>query len=212
MFFLDHDILFDPNDVLRLCEQALDMQGVVAGCYCMRASGRNYIGSLDVPPGSTVNFFEGGETLPAFYSGLGFAAITMGTLQKIELPTLESSIVGRIRPWYALDCSTGFYAGEDVSFCNRVHDLKVEAVTGEDWRMTHSGRAPKVWIDTRVRIFHVGKYCYGLEDAGCVVPRYQTLESQMCTTKEEARSYLLDAAKDIPLDDRVEALVWEEGQ
>lgn len=209
VFFLDHDILFDPNDVLRLCEQALDMNGVVAGCYCMRASGRNYIGSLDVPPGTSVKFFDSGETLPAFYSGLGFAAIPRGVLESIELPRLHSSVVGSVRPWFALDCSTGFYAGEDVSFCNRVHDLKVTAISEDQWQMVHSGRKPRVWIDTRVRIFHVGKYCYGLEDAGCVVPRYQTLESLMCTSKQEARYFVLDAAKDIPVDTRIDALTWE---
>src|SRR5262245_7706103 len=38
VFFIDHDIHFEPNDVLRLCEQALERDAVVAGAYCMRMS------------------------------------------------------------------------------------------------------------------------------------------------------------------------------
>lgn len=206
VFFLDHDIIFHPNDVLRLCEQALERQAVVAGAYCMRRSGKNIIGSFDVPPGPRV-FFEGGETLPAYYSGLGFAAIPKDVLDAIELPLLTSDALAMgglgascaIRPWYALDCSTGFYAGEDVSFCNRVHDLAVELQSkGEggfepEWKMSHSGRPARVFIDSRVRIFHRGSYDYGIEDAGIVVPRIASLSAVMTASRQEAAAVLVNA-------------------
>lgn len=204
VFFIDHDIQFHANDVLRLCEQALERSAVVAGAYCMRRSGKNFIGSFDVEPGP-LKFFEGGATLPAFYSGLGFAAIPKTVLDGIILPKLYSRALSdgvgwgqRIRSWYGLDCSTGFYAGEDVSFCNRVHDLAVRLKASEpgqeaQWEMSHSGRPARVFLDSRVRIFHRGAYDYGLEDAGIVVPRIAELDAVMVSSRKEARELLVNA-------------------
>lgn len=224
VFFLDHDILFMPNDVLRLCEQALERNAVVAGPYSMRRSGRSIIGAFDLPPGP-INFFKHGATYPAYYSGLGFAAIPYDVLNSIALPELGSfgleelagggvEQVVRIRPWYALDCSTGFYAGEDVSFCNRVHDLTVRQLQTEpgedlDWEMTHSGRPARVFLDTRVRIAHRGSYDYGIEDVGIVVPRCEELEAQMFTSRAEARKYLVKADA-LPTDLKLDMLDFQE--
>jgi hypothetical protein len=231
VFFLDHDIQFHPNDVLRLCEQALDVhprasdaalrlceraadgKTVVAGAYCMRKAGKNLIGSFDLPPGP-LTFFEGGGTWPAFYSGLGFAAIPKEILEGMDLPSLWAHELGRkIRPWFALDCSTGFYAGEDVSFCNRVHDLTVKQRQTEggaelEWEMTHSGRPARVFIDTRVRLAHRGSYDYGIEDAGCVVPRYQRLEITMTGSRAEAKA-ILAKVDDLPVEERLDMLDFE---
>lgn len=216
VFFLDHDIIFHPNDVLRLCEQALERNAVVAGPYCMRKSGKNIIGSFDLPPGP-IQFFGSGNTFPAFYSGLGFAAVPFDVLDQIELPLLDSKAIAqgvgfgtRIRPWYALDCSTGFYAGEDVSFCNRVHDLTVGVVDpgpGQEaqWGLSHSGRTPRVFLDSRVRIAHRGSYDYQIEDVGIVVPRFRELDAQMFASRQEAKDALISAEK-LPVDVRLDSL------
>jgi hypothetical protein len=211
VFFLDHDIIFQPNDVLRLCEQATEKDAVVAAPYCMRASGKSIIGAFDLPPGQ-MRFFEGGGTFPAYYSGLGFAAIPQSVLEDIELPELMSMglsyVFGRpvrLRPWFGLDCSTGFYAGEDVSFCNRVHDLTVRlGASGDphDWELSHSGRPARVFLDSRVRIFHRGSYDYGIEDVGIVVPRIQSLTATRAETRDEARALLVNALE-LPVDVRV---------
>jgi hypothetical protein len=225
VFFLDHDIIFHPNDVLRLCEQALGDEvtgarrlvgnAVVAGAYCMRKGGKSLIGAFDLPSGP-ITFFEGGSTQPAFYSGLGFAAIPFGILADMKLPSLWAHELGRkIRPWFALDCSTGFYAGEDVSFCNRVHDLTVNQRQADrdgdlEWEMSHSGRPARVFIDTGVRLAHRGSYDYGVEDVGCVVPRYQSLSMEMFGSKKEAKDRLVKVDQ-LPAEERVEMLeCWEE--
>lgn len=209
-FFIDHDIIFSPNDVMRLCEQALERDGVVGAPYCMRRSGRNLIGAFDTPPGKLV-FFSGGETLPAFYTGLGFAAVPAKVLEEMELPylTSEGLMQGlgfghRVRPWFALDCSTGFYAGEDVSFCNRVQDLAVAMQPSEPgqeplWGMSHSGRPARVFLDSRVRVGHRGAYDYHIEDCGIVVPRFDSLDAHAVQTRKEARDVLMSAAE-LPLE------------
>jgi hypothetical protein len=218
VFFLDHDIVFQPNDVLRLCEQALERDAVVAGAYCMRRSGKNVIGAFDLPPGP-LTFFEGGDTHPAHYSGLGFAAIPKSVLLAIERPSLVSQALSmglgtptRIRPWFALDVSTGFYAGEDVSFCNRVHDLSVQMLPAEpgfesEWRLTHSGRRARVFLDSRVRIFHRGSYDYGIEDAGIVVPRIESMQSLMTESRKEARAILINALE-LPTEVKLDMQDW----
>lgn len=220
VFFLDHDIQFQPNDVLRLCEQALERNAVVAGAYCMRRSGKNLIGSFDLPPGP-LTFFEGGDTHPAYYSGLGFAAVPKRVLEDIELPKLYSDALGQtigwgdsIRPWFALDCSTGFYAGEDVSFCNRVHDLTVKMIAADagyepQWGLSHSGRPARVFLDSRVRIFHRGQYDYGIEDAGIVVPRIESLTTVMTSSRREARELLVNAL-DLPAEVKLDAMEFAE--
>lgn len=204
VFFLDHDIMFEPNDVMRLCQQALETDSMVAGGYCMRRSGRNIIGSFDVPPGP-IGWFGAGSTLPAYYSGLGFAAIPRSIFARMKLQRLECEVLGAIRPWYALDSSTGFYAGEDVSFCNRVHDLKVQQLSDgvdAEWRMSHSGRKCRVFIDTRVRLAHRGTYDYGIEDAGIVVPRMGSLTSLLTESRAEARE-LLVKGDELPVEMRL---------
>ncbi len=210
VFFLDHDIQFQPNDVLRLCEQALERDAVVAGPYCMRRSGKSIIGSFDLPPGP-IRFFEGGDTHPAFYAGMGFAAVPASVLEAIRLRPLDcralSQSVGwghHVRPWFALDCSTGFYAGEDVAFCNRVQDLTVKIMAEQQglepqWKLSHSGRPARVFLDSRVRIFHRGSYDYAIEDVGIVVPRIEALEAVMTETRAEARELLVNALE-LPVD------------
>lgn len=223
-FFLDHDIIFHANDVLRLCEQGLDKNAVVAGVYCMRRSGKNLIGSFDVKPGP-MTFFKNGSTLPAFYSGLGFAAVPYDVLAGIELRPLHSVALyqqavqlHRVRPWFGLDCSTGFYAGEDVSFCNRVHDLAVRLRDAggpglePQWEMSHSGRPARVFLDSRVRIAHRGEYDYGIEDAGAVVPRIEELTTYAVASRAEARARLLNVVDDIPLDVQLASRQFAEDQ
>lgn len=209
VFFLDHDIQFLANDVLRLCEQALSREAVVAAAYCMRKSGANLIGAFDLPPGP-LEFFKSGSTEPAFYCGLGFAAIPRTVFTRMGLPLLWSHPLQRkIRPYFALDCSTGFYAGEDVSFCNRVHDLAITHREDEKWEMTHSGRQPRVFIDTRVRIAHRGVYDYGIEDVGLVVPRIEVLKTVMTKSKQEARD-MLTSVLDLPVETRLDQLPFDE--
>lgn len=213
VFFLDHDILFHPNEVLRLCEQALESKALVAGAYCMRRSGRNIIGCLDVDPYSKVTFFKGGSTQPAVYTGLGFAAIPADLLDEVaerhQLEPLLSDDLGELVPWFALDCRTGYYAGEDVSFCNRIQDLEIELMLGTEtnpqWstKRATKNKAARIFIDTRTRLAHRGVYDYGIEDVGLIVPRLGTCELTAYETREEAEAGLKSVLEE-PLEQRMD--------
>jgi len=81
-------------------------------------------------------------------------------LPEPDLARLTSGISDApVVPFFSLVRRQGFYYGEDVSFCLR----------------SHLGDIP-VLLDTRVRVYHKGTYCYGLEDVGMEVPFCTRLE------------------------------------
>jgi hypothetical protein len=191
VFFLDHDIIFQPKDVLAVIAEAEKNQAIVAAAYSMRRPGGNLIGALKAPPGSEHRWFEGGKLEPAFYTGLGFAAIPKATFAALEsrLPALECDGFEKpLIPFFALDITGTFYTGEDVAFCNRVQGIDVSMRDGK-WHIEDSIVAPtpfRIFIDTRIRIFHKGLYKFGLEDIGIVVPRLATMRGHVHASKEEA--------------------------
>lgn len=178
--FIDHDILFQPIDVLRLIRAAHETQSVVSGVYCMRKSGDRLIAGF-APEVERVTFFKGGGLYPGAWSGLGFTAIPMVVIEKIVAHfgmhrcKLPLSVVGvpddirkklgeidQVWPVFALDTSGPDYKGEDISFLDRARAAGV-----------------KLHLDSRACLFHKGSYRYGLEDAACVVPRGETLDVEL---------------------------------
>lgn len=169
--FIDHDILFQPLDVLRLIQAADDTGAVVAGAYCMRKSGDRLIGGFaeDV---ESVTFFEGGGLYAGAWCGMGFTAIPWTVIEamvghhkppRVRAPLTASDAdavepasddPSLVWPLFALDTAGGWYNGEDVSFCQRLH-----------------AAGQRLYIDTRARLQHKGSYAYGIEDANVVVPR-----------------------------------------
>lgn len=83
-----------------------------------------------------------------------------------DLPRMKSGISDAdVVPFFSMLQQNNVYYGEDVSFCLRCHDAKIP-----------------VQLDTRVRVYHKGTYCYGLEDCGMVVPYCTRLETIASTT------------------------------
>jgi hypothetical protein len=75
-----------------------------------------------------------------------------------ELPTCNEHFGEAVVPYFlpfVVETERGpWYLGEDYAFCERAR------------RAGH-----RVLVDTRVRLFHVGTYEYGWEDAGGSLPR-----------------------------------------
>lgn len=168
LLFIDHDILFEPEGITQIIESCEKTRGVVGAGYSMRRAGVQMIGGIDtrqLPAGESVKFFDGGDIYPAVYLGMGFTAIHHDALSRIAqgMPRLKSGITELdMHPYFSLLQRDGNYYGEDVSFCIRAHDAGVP-----------------VYMDTRVRVYHKGTYCYGLEDCGYVVPYMNTLVAIM---------------------------------
>lgn len=80
-------------------------------------------------------------------------------LRDEDLPRLQSGISDApVVPFFSLLQRKGYYYGEDVSFCVRSHLAGVG-----------------VNLDTRVRVYHKGSYCYGIEDVSMEVPFCESL-------------------------------------
>lgn len=205
ILFLDHDIIFNPKDLLLLIETAKEQNTMVSAAYCMRKSAHAIIGGFKKKPGDVVTWYEGGGLEPALYTGLGFSAIPRKIFEDMNaLPLLEAGYQKPLRPYFSLDVTGSFYCGEDASFCNRVQGLTVRYLGNENWEFDH-GTENKILIDTRVRIGHHGSYTYALEDAGVVVPRLQTLKTVCVGNREDAKLSHL-SAYDLPLELKQEAL------
>lgn len=81
-------------------------------------------------------------------------------LRDEDLPRLETGISpAPVVPFFSLLQRAGYYYGEDISFCVRSHLAGIG-----------------VNLDTRIRVYHKGSYCYGLEDVGMEVPYCHRLE------------------------------------
>lgn len=168
VMFIDHDIIFRPEDVVELIETAEREQAVVSGIYCMRATGDRIIGCFDADV-KEATCFDGGGLYPGPYSGLGFTAIPRKVLEDVgrDLPRVKTGFMEDVLPMFALRVGDGWYSGEDISFFARVKEA-----------------GHRLLIDTRPRLFHKGAYLYGLEDAQIAVPRARTLVMKLVPKKD----------------------------
>lgn len=161
VFFIDHDIIFDPTDVVRVAEEALERNAVVGGTYAMRKPGGQLVTGFYGP--DEITFFEGGGLKDVAWIGMGFTAIPRTVLEAIggSMPVLDAGFT-KVKPLFSLMLEDGCYFGEDVSFCRRVKRAGFD-----------------IYSDTRVRLYHKGNYCYSVEDAGIIVPTSQTLKAKV---------------------------------
>lgn len=109
LLFLDHDMVFDAKEAIRLIEAAEATQGIVGAAYSMRRPGK-IIGGVDVtklPEGFQVVFFEGGGVLPASYLGMGTTAIPRSVLVRLvgeseKLYARQQVLLAAARSWIEL--------------------------------------------------------------------------------------------------------------
>lgn len=155
LFWIDDDIVFDPEDVERLC--ASD-HALVAGVYPKK--GKREL-ALHVVPGTTsLSFGRGGGIAEVRYAGTGFMCTHRRLYEAMarELPICNEQFGEAVVPYFlpfVVETERGpWYLGEDYAFCERAR------------RAGH-----RVLVDTRVRLFHVGTYEYGWEDAGGTLAR-----------------------------------------
>jgi len=152
-FFIDHDIIFEPSDVLILSAIAREKQGIVAAPYSMRKMGAGMVGHIDPVEHEEVKFFDEGALYPSNGAiGMGFTAIHRSVLEKLAAqPGMERrrSLNGECVPFFEKTVRDGYWFPEDESFCARARAVGVPC-----------------FVDTRIRVLHRGLHGYGIEDAG----------------------------------------------
>lgn len=152
-FFIDHDMVFDPADVLVLSAIAREKQGVVGAAYSARRMGTGMVGYIDPAEHEEVRFFDDGGLYPSNGAiGMGFTAIHRSVLERIAAqPDMERrrSVNGECVPFFEKLVHDGYWYSEDASFCERARAVGAPC-----------------FVETRLRVLHRGLHNYGIEDAG----------------------------------------------
>ncbi len=156
MISIDDDIAFSPDDVERLRASG---ETLVAGVYPKNAKQEL---ALHVMPGTIeLVLGEGGGLTEVLYAGTGFMLTRRELYTDLakDLPLCNEQFGTPVVPYFLPFVTASeqglWYLGEDYSFCDRAR------------RAGH-----RVLVDTRIRLFHVGAYAYGWEDAGQAIARF----------------------------------------
>jgi Glycosyl transferases group 1 len=162
IFFIDADLGFDPLDALRLLARP---EPVISGVYTRKR--RQAFASVFAPDITEVIFGANAPgPYPLQYAAGGFLRIKANVLVRmiteLNLPTCNTAWGRRDWPFFQpLVASTPdgkhHYLGEDWAFSHRLHQI---------------GITPQA--DTTVRLWHLGPYPYGWEDAGTETTRHSS--------------------------------------
>ena len=164
LLFIDSDMMFDPADAIRLFQSD---EPIVAGVYAAKKLGNGRInchfeeGIDDVRIGPWAD-----RLYPIRAVGAGFLRIKVSALRHIaktlELPwcnMAERNAYPFFQPMVDIVDGVPCYFGEDYAFIRRARQAGLTPV-----------------VDTSFRLWHVGDYAYGVEEAaGEYLPRSKNL-------------------------------------
>jgi hypothetical protein len=154
LIFIDSDMLFDPADAVSLLRSN---EAVIAGAYAAKKLGNGQLNVRFDDDVKVVRFGPWAERpYPVLGVGAGFLRIKCDALRymvkELELPycrMAERWAWPFFLPLVVVENGEKRYLGEDYAFCYRCRQV---------------GIVPKV--DTSFRVYHIGDYAFGLEEAG----------------------------------------------
>jgi hypothetical protein len=158
LMWIDSDIVFDPNDVDRLRAHNLPFS-----CGIYPKKGPREFACEFLPNTPAVRFGRHGGLTEVRYCGFGFThtrkEVFVAVHQKLGLPVCNrrfgTALVPFFQPLVVNEPSGPWSLSEDYAFCERARQC---------------GFA--VMADTSIRLWHVGSYRYGWEDAGGARERF----------------------------------------
>jgi hypothetical protein len=162
LMWIDADIVFDPADVERLRRHG---RPVVCGIY-PKKNARALACHL-LPDTPTLRFGSHGGLVEVLYAPTGFLLTRRTVYERMleheELPVCNQRFTRPVVPYFlplvVPDDEGHWYLGEDFAFSERAR---------------RSGFS--IMADTTIRLWHVGSYRYGWEDAGSTPERYSDYE------------------------------------
>jgi hypothetical protein len=161
LMWIDDDIVFEPDDIERLRAHG---EPLVAGLYPKK--GKRELAVHVLPGTKSLTLGSGGGLVEVRFAATGFLYTRRSLYEAIarELPTCNEKfgepVVPYFLPFVIDDPERGtWYLSEDFAFSERAR------------RAGH-----RVMVDTSVRLFHVGTYGYGWEDAGAEPKRFATYD------------------------------------
>jgi hypothetical protein len=149
LLWIDSDVCFEPDAVEQLRSHELP---IACGIYPRK--GLAAVACLPLAGTTQLVFGEGGGLVEICYAGAGFLLTRRSVYEtmktRLELPDCEGPrpIVPYFLPMCAMLEGKPRYLAEDFSFCHRARQCGF-----------------RVMADTRIRLWHIGRYRYGWEDA-----------------------------------------------
>lgn len=144
LLFIDSDISFDPQDVLRLMAWTTDpKKGIVAGVPRVRGEDKVYITTLDYDENHELTM-NGMGLVRAQRVATAFMMIRRDVFETLEKahPELQYDDVRtnrKVTAMFDFQLKDGHYMGEDFLFCDRARAQGFE-----------------VWIDPTIKLGHMG--------------------------------------------------------
>ncbi len=151
-FWIDSDIEFHADSVERLRSYGLP---ITSGVYARK--GARALGSQALPGTARLDVGKGGGLREILYAAAGFLHVRREVYRTIQerlaLPVCNERFGRPLVPFFlpmlrAID-NGHWYLGEDYAFCERARQCGF-----------------KIMADTSIRLWHIGEYAYGWEDAG----------------------------------------------
>lgn len=146
LLFIDADMTFEPEDVLRLMAWNQE-KGIVAGAYEARKEGKVYILTLDSKDNAVIMDDMG--LVKAKRVATGFMMIQKQVFTKLAelhpewLHKDNADPKKSLHAFFDFACTPDGYVGEDFLFCQRAIEAGFE-----------------VWIDPVIKLGHMGIHEY----------------------------------------------------
>lgn len=165
VLFIDSDMMFAPEDAVRLLRSP---EPVIAGAYAAKKLGNGQLNACFEDESQPIRFGPWATApYPVKKVGAGMLRIKTAVLRQmvtdLELPycrMAERFAWPFFQPVVVDEDGEKRYFGEDYSFC---------------WRCRQMGITPMV--DTSFRVYHIGDYAYGVEEAsGVYIERSRNIE------------------------------------
>ena len=156
--WIDSDIGFHPDAVEKLRAHDLPL---VCGIYAKK--GQREFACKVVPGTQKMLFGRNGGLHEVWYAATGFFLVRrqvyLDIQFKLNLPLCNESFGGAVIPYFMPMTRPhnggSWYLGEDYAFCERTRQVGY-----------------KIFADTTIRLWHIGNYRFGWEDAGRDPPRF----------------------------------------
>lgn len=155
ILFIDSDMLFWPPDVQYIFDRP---EPVIGGLYAQKRY--NYMNAILGDGVKDIHVGRDGQDYPAEAVGAGFLRIKCSVLRTmIDMLSLPCCTAhgGVMWPFFMSFCvcddGDWSFLGEDYAFCRRCKDVGIPVI-----------------VDARIRLFHIGRFLWGLEHAGMKDP------------------------------------------
>lgn len=155
---IDSDIVFDPESVLQIAQQAHDLGGLVAGLYVTRAGGKLCRPTSIFEADRPIEFGSDPTPVPIKWAATGFLATPRKVFERLarDLPLCHRSESWKFYPFYGeyavpseRDPDDTIWLSEDYALCDRARKAGFT-----------------VYLNPAVRLLHLGQYPFRLEDLG----------------------------------------------